>query len=131
VISPYLARLPAINPKIIVPLVLGVCFTGAYASHLRQSDVVVAAIFGVIGYVMDKYNYSRANFVIGMVLAVMIERNLHLSLTLYGDWFIFTRPIALIMFILVILTTALPFIRARRARMRLLSTHPIPDGDAV
>lgn len=130
-ISPYLARLPAINPKIIVPLVLGVCFTGAYASHLRQSDVVVAAIFGVIGYVMEKYNYSRANFVIGMVLAVMIERNLHLSLTLYGDWFIFTRPIALIMFVLVILTTALPFIRARRARMRLLSTQPIPDGDAV
>ncbi|HEU5018058.1 MAG TPA: tripartite tricarboxylate transporter permease [Pseudolabrys sp.] len=130
-ISPFLARLPAINPKIIVPLVLGVCLTGAYASHLRQSDVVIAAIFGVIGYLMDKYNYSRANFVIGMVLAVMIERNLHLSLTLYGDWFIFTRPVALIMLVLIIVTTALPLIRAQRSRSRPVRAQPYPSGDSI
>ncbi len=66
---------------------------------------------------MEKYNYSRANLVIGMVLAEMIERNLHISLTLYGDTFLFTRPITLIMFIFVIFTTALPFYRDwRRSR---------------
>jgi putative tricarboxylic transport membrane protein len=72
----------------------------------------------VVGYLMDKYQYSRANFVIGMVLAVMIERNLHISLTLYGNDFLLDRPIALAMLIFVIVTAALPFIRNAYRRKR-------------
>jgi len=120
VAAPYFARLPAMHPNIMVPLVLSVCFIGAYATSSRIEDVVVASVFGILGYLMDKYHYSRANFVIGMVLATMIERNLHLSLTLYGKDFIFTRPVTLMMFIFIIVTTAMPFIRNwRRKRARL------------
>jgi putative tricarboxylic transport membrane protein len=71
----------------------------------------------VIGYVMDKNRYSRANFVIGMVLAVMIERNLHISLNLYGNDFLLDRPIALAMLAFVVFTAAMPFWRARRKRL--------------
>lgn len=113
-ISPYLARLPTLPANLMVPVVLSVCFVGAFATRGRIEDVAVAFVFGLLGYVMDKYHYSRANFVIGMVLATMIERNLHISLNLYGDYFVFTRPLTLTMFILVIITTALPFIRSRR-----------------
>jgi TctA family transporter len=49
--------------------------------------------------------------VIGMVLAVMIERNLHISLTLYGKDFLLQRPIALAMLVFVVVTAALPFLR--------------------
>ena len=116
-ISPYLARLPTLHANVMVPLVMSVCFVGAYATRGRLGDVVVAVVFGLLGFAMDKYRYSRANLVIGMVLATMIERNLHLSLTLYGDWFIFQRPLALAMLVFIIVTTALPFYRRRR-RMR-------------
>jgi putative tricarboxylic transport membrane protein len=115
-IIPYLARLPTLNPNIVIPIVLSVCFVGAYSTHGTMDDVVVAMVFGLIGYLMDRFNFSRANFVIGMVLAVMIERNLHLSLSLYGGDFIFTRPVTLVMFILLIVTTALPFVRKWRRR---------------
>ncbi|MGZ8209535.1 MAG: hypothetical protein ACXWUH_03420, partial [Burkholderiales bacterium] len=84
-------------------------------------DVLVAAVFGLIGYLMDKYRYSRANFVIGMVLAVMIERNLHISLTLYGNDFLLDRPIALALLVFVLLTSALPFIRNWRLRRKALA----------
>lgn len=117
--APYMARLPAMHPNIMIPLVLSVCFVGAFATRGHIEDVIVAVIFGILGFFMDKYHYSRANFVIGMVLATMIERNLHLSLTLYGDTFLFTRPITLAMFVFILFTTALPFIRSwRRKRMR-------------
>ncbi|MBI4206727.1 MAG: tripartite tricarboxylate transporter permease [Betaproteobacteria bacterium] len=115
-ICPYLARLPTLHANLMVPTVLSVCFVGAFATRGHIEDVVVAFVFGVLGYVMDKYRYSRANFVIGMVLATMIERNLHISLTLHGEFFIFTRPLTLILFIFVIVTTALPFIRNRRRK---------------
>ncbi|MEJ2289192.1 MAG: tripartite tricarboxylate transporter permease, partial [Deinococcales bacterium] len=114
------ARLPA---RYLVPTVLAVCFMGAYATRGRIGDVVVAAVFGAIGYVMDKYNYSRADFVIGMVLATMIERDLHISLTLYGNAFIFTRPVTLAMFLFVLFTMALPVLRRWRMQRRS------PDGD--
>ena len=65
---------------------------------------------------MDKYRFSRANLVIGMVLATMIERSLHVSLTLYGGDFLLERPIALTMFVLIVLTTAWPFVRSWRQR---------------
>ena len=110
-ITPWLARLPSLQANLMVPIVLSICFVGAYATRSRIEDVLVAAVFGVLGYVMDKYHYSRANFVIGMVLATMIERNLHISLTLHGNDFLLDRPIAAAMLVFVVVTAALPFVR--------------------
>ena len=115
-ISPTLARLPTLHVNLMVPMVLSVCLVGAFATRGRIEDVVISVVFGVLGYIMDKYRYSRANFVIGMVLATMIERNLHISLSLYGKSFIFTRPVTLVMFIFIIVTTVWPFIRNWRRR---------------
>jgi len=114
VISSRLARLPALSPNILIPLVLSVCFFGAFATRGLVIDVIVTGIFGALGYLMAKHEYSRANLVIAMVLAEMIERNLHISLGLYGNNFIFTRPITLVMFIFIAITTALPFYRRYR-----------------
>ena len=117
-ISPALARLPTLHVNLMVPMVLSVCLVGAFATRGRVEDVVVSVVFGVLGFIMDKYRYSRANFVIGMVLATMIERNLHISLSLYGKSFIFTRPVALAMFLFIIVTTVWPFIRNWRRRRK-------------
>lgn len=113
-----LARSATLPARYLVPVVLAVCFMGAYATNGRVGDVIVAAVFGVVGYAMDKYNFSRADFVIGMVLATMIERDLHISLTLYGSTFIFTRPVTLAMFLFILFTTAFPIVRRRMARRR-------------
>ena len=125
-ISPFLARVPSLHNNIIIPLVLSICLIGSYADRGQVSDVFVAAVFGVIGYLMDKYRYSRATFVIGMVLAVMIERNLHLSISIYGEWFILVRPIALAMLILILVTTAWPFYRnwQRDKELRRIAVAP-------
>ena len=132
VISPSLARLPTLHVNLMVPMVLSVCFVGAFATRSRIEDVVVATVFGVLGYIMDKYRYSRANFVIGMVLATMIERNLHISLSLFGPFFIFVRPVTLAMFVFIMVTTALPFIRnRRRQRAQRADAAPRAEGKAL
>jgi putative tricarboxylic transport membrane protein len=123
-ISPWLARMPSLKGNLVIPIILCVCFLGAFATRGRLADVVVAVIFGALGYFMDKYRYSRANLVIGMVLATMIERSLHVSLTLYGGDFLLERPIALTMFLLIVFTTAWPFVRSRRQR----SARAIEEG---
>lgn len=109
-----LANLTMLPGNILIPIVLSICFTGAYAIQGRIGDVIVAFIFGVIGYIMDRYEYSRADMVIGMVLGLMLERYLHISLTLYGNLFIVTRPVALLLFLVVVYTLAYPFLRKRK-----------------
>ena len=113
-ISPYLAKMPNLDHSVMIPVVLTICFVAAYATRGMEGDVIVCFAFGLLGYIMERYKYSRANLVIGMVLADMIERSLHLSLSLYGDYFILTRPITLIMFIAIVGTTVWPFLRSRR-----------------
>jgi len=69
------ARLPGLNANRMVPTPLAVCFADACAAKGRIADVIVVAIFGIVGYMMDTRRCSHAHFVIGMVPATMIERN--------------------------------------------------------
>jgi TctA family transporter len=114
IISPKLAKLPGINPNIMIPMVLSVCIFGAYATRGYFLDVAVAFLFGILGYYMDKFNFSRANFVIGMVLADMIERNLHISIGLDGSLFIFNKPVSIAMLCLLVITTFLSLNRKKK-----------------
>jgi len=118
-ISPKLSKLPGLNPNIMIPIVLSVCLFGAYVTRGYFADVILAFLFGVIGYYMDKYKFSRANFVIGMVLAEMIERNLHISLGLHGNYFIFTQPVSIFLLFLLILTTGLSLKRKNSKKEQL------------
>lgn len=120
-ISPYLARMPTLNERIMVPTVLCVCLIGAFSTRGRLSDVTVAVLFGFLGYIMQKYRYSRANLVIGMAMATLIERSLHVSISLYGNYFLFTRPVTFALFLFVLFTMALPFWRRAKARRRALA----------
>jgi putative tricarboxylic transport membrane protein len=115
-IAKHLAKLVTISGSILFPLVLAVCVGGAYAVHGEITDVIVAFIFGFIGFYMNKYGYSRADMVIGMVLGLMFERYLHISINLYGPFFYFTRPVTLLLLALVVYTCAYPFIQARKKK---------------
>ncbi|KJS20741.1 MAG: membrane protein [Clostridiaceae bacterium BRH_c20a] len=116
--SPYLVRMTALPGNFLIPIILAVCVSGAYAMNKSMLDVVVAMVFGIIGYYMDKYNYSRADMVIGMVLALMIERYMQISLTLYGSKFLLERPLTLVFAVLIILSVIYPFARRIMAKRK-------------
>lgn len=112
-ISKYLVKITTMPGNIIIPIMLTICLTGAYAIRGRISDVIVAVIFGLIGYYMDKYRYSLADMIIGLVLGLMIERYMHVSLTLYGNSFLLDRPVALVLFALIVFSLIYPFLRKK------------------
>ncbi len=95
-----LAHIAALRPSIIVPAVLAVSALGAYAENNDFSSVVIACGFGVVGYVMRKYKFSRATLVIGLVLGNLAEKNYNLSMELFGASFV-TRPIAAVILLAV------------------------------
>jgi TctA family transporter len=114
--APYFAKLTALPTNLLVPFVLVICFVGVYAINQRLIDIVAAAIFGVVGYALRVHRYSLANVAIGFVLGTILERYLHISLTLHGPLFWLTRPATLLLLILVVITVAWPFYRMWRRK---------------
>lgn len=119
VVNP-LARLTVIRTDLLVPLILALTTTAAFLYKGRIEDVFVAFLFGFIGYYMKKYHWSRITLVIALVLGTLFETNLHMTLKLHqlGRINFWTRPIAMILLGLTLLSLALPYLQAGRMRRK-------------
>jgi putative tricarboxylic transport membrane protein len=67
---------------IIMPIVFVLCVIGSYAISQRLFDVWTMLGFGVAGYVLRRYNYPMAPFVLGIVLGDLLDKNLRRGLVL-------------------------------------------------
>jgi len=79
-------------------------------------------VFGVVGYLMRKFDYEGAPLVLAYVLGPMLEMALRQSLTMSnGSFSIFvSRPISAIGILaaaLLIVSPLLPWVGKRRAKM--------------
>ena len=61
-------------------------------------DVLIAIVFGLIGFGMKKFGYPGAPLVLGLILGPIAEENLNRALVISNnDWSVFvTRPISCI-----------------------------------
>ena len=82
--------------KILFPLILLFCLIGVYTVSNSIFDIYVMIAFGVVGYLMKKFEYEGAPLILAFVLGPLMENNLRKALILsQGDfWFFFTRPIS-------------------------------------
>lgn len=100
-----LSRATGLRSSVLVPVLIVIVFTGAFAVQRAWFDIFVALVFGVIGYLMKELGYSRAAILIGFVLGFAVEKNLYLATQLDGPDFIF-RPIPLTLAIITIVFLA-------------------------
>jgi putative tricarboxylic transport membrane protein len=103
--------------NILFPLILLFCFLGVYSLNNNLYEILVMVGFGIFGYLMRKFGFEGAPFLLAMVLGPMLEIAFRQSL-LYGDPFIFfKRPISAILlaitFVLLI-SSIIPRITRKR-----------------
>jgi putative tricarboxylic transport membrane protein len=117
-----ITRIPG---RVLVPFVLSVALVGSWAVDQAIENVVVTAVFGVLGYLLMRLDYPRLPLVISLVLGGAMERNFHQSLAMSdGTAAIFlTRPIALTLVILTLAALVWTPLRALRRR----DPAPAPD----
>jgi len=111
----------AIPYGLLFPLILVFCLIGALSDN-KLGDVLVMIIFGIVGYLMRKFEYEPAPMVIAFVLSPILELNLRQSLILSGGSFsiFFAKPISLGCLItvgLLILLSALPMLTKLRPKL--------------
>ncbi len=95
------------------------CGIGVYTVNNAPAAVMLAAFFGVAGYVFMRLDCEPAPMILGFVLGPLMEENLRRAMRISGgDPMIFVnRPISLgllIASLLLVLLVAIPAIRSKR-----------------
>ncbi len=97
-----MTRLARLEMTTLVPPVIILCVVGTYALSLSLVDVTLVIAFGLLGYLMIKYNYSAVALVLGILLGPIIEENVERSFAL-GDISIFIdAPLSITLVVLIV-----------------------------
>jgi len=103
--------------NILFPLILLFCFLGVYSLNQNIHEIVIMVGFGVFGYLMRKFGFEGAPFLLALLLGPMMEIAFRQSL-LYGDPLIFfKRSISatlLIVSLFLLISSLFPKIARRR-----------------
>ena len=101
-----------ISTKVLVPVIAVLCIVGSFALKNSLFDAQIMFIFGLIGWVMKKYDYPPIAAVLGIILGPLADAQfIRTSIRYSGDYTIFfTRPISLGLIISILVLSLAPVI---------------------
>ncbi len=112
-------RLLQVPYRLLFPIIVTMMGIGIYSLNNSGTDVLLAAFFGFVGYILVKLECPFPPLILAMVLGPLMEENLRRSLLLTdGDPTVFfTRPISagfMVATVLLLLMFTLPALRKKR-----------------
>jgi putative tricarboxylic transport membrane protein len=107
---------------LLAPLILAFCLVGSLAESNKLGDAILMLLFGIIGYLMRKYEYEPAPMIIAFILTPVLEVNFRQSMIISNGSFsiFFVKPISLICLSITValyLMAMLPRFKTRRPRL--------------
>jgi len=107
--------------SLLFPLILFFCLIGAYTTGNTVQDIYVMMVFGVVGYLMKKFDYEPAPLVLALVLGPIMERAFRQTLIISdGSLSIFvTRPISAVFVFAALIILVSPLILKLLGKERL------------
>ena len=112
-------RLLRVPYRMLFPAIIVFCCIGNYSVNNAPADVIMTALFGLVGYWLVKHDFEPAPLLLGFVLGPLMEENLRRAMLIArGDPTTFVaRPISaglLMVATLLLVIAVLPMIRKRR-----------------
>ncbi|MDX1747156.1 MAG: tripartite tricarboxylate transporter permease, partial [Halobacteriales archaeon] len=113
----HLVKVTRISITTVAPIVVVVALIGAFVVRGQFGDVLLTLVFGVLGFLMIRFDASRIALVIAVVLAPIAEQNFHRALQVSrGDLgILYARPLSVILLLAVIGILLFPIYRTLRA----------------
>jgi len=109
------AKIIEVPQAILMPVVTVFCLLGSFAVFNNSFDMYLMIIFGILGFILQKFDIPVIPIVLGMILGPIIEINFRQALLAnHGNWLIFIQePISLTILLLTLFGLLLPVIRNR------------------
>ena len=129
----YMARLIVVPIRYLGPVILFFCMVGSFAPRALVFDMGLAVVLGLLGYLARRTGYPVASMVVGFILGPLFERYLTRALRISGGdvGVLFSSPLGNVLWLLVILSLAIPYLRELRQSRPPDRPHPQPGEVSV
>jgi putative tricarboxylic transport membrane protein len=112
-------RLLKVPYRLMFPAILMFCCIGIYSINSLPANVMFIGLFGLVGYILIKFDFEPAPLLLGFVLGKLMEENLRRALILsHGEMTTFIeRPISAILLavaVILLVIALLPSIQQGR-----------------
>lgn len=113
-----LARVTLIPTQRLVPVIVVISTLAAYLYRAQMLDVLVAFVFGIVGFLLKRFDWPRIPFVIALILTPLFENYLNLTMQLQaiGRIDFWSRPGVLVLVALTAGSLLFPWLRDLRNR---------------
>lgn len=107
-----LSKITVIPTSILAPVIVSITVVGAFVGRGYYVDILIAFIFGCIGYLMKKTGYPPHATVLGLILGPMAEGYFLRAMRISGNSIttFFSSPIAVVLWILLLISVFGPSI---------------------
>ena len=98
------AKIVSLEKKVLYPIILIISLLGAFSINKNVFDVGVCVAFGVIGWLMNKYEFPLSPILLALILGPMCEQNFTRFMDLNNGNFgaILNYPIAIGFFVVAV-----------------------------
>lgn len=93
----FFAKIVSVEKKILYPIILIISLLGAFSINKSVFDVGVCVAFGIVGWLMNKYEFPLSPILLALILGPMCEKNFVRFMNIHqGNFFAITQsPIAM------------------------------------
>jgi putative tricarboxylic transport membrane protein len=101
-----------IPQRILMPIIVLLCLIGVYSVNASLLDLLLLAIFGLIGYVLRQAGFQVAPLILALVIGPMVETSFRQALKITGGNLaeVVFRPICLSLYLGTLLCFAVPLV---------------------
>src|ERR671918_81565 len=112
-----LAKVTFVKGTYLIPLLLLLIYLGSFAVQNSFGDMMMVLIFGMLGWLMVKFDWQRPPLLLGLVLGGIAENNLFIASRIYGySWLL--HPGVLVIALITLVGMFYPVLSARFKRPR-------------
>ena len=131
----WLARITEIRGTLIIPIILLLVYLGGFTVANRSQDLMIVIIFGLLGWVMVKFDWPRPPMLLGLVLAPIAETNLRVSTQVYGTYGWMAEPGVIIIALFMLAAVVYPLWQDSKQKKReeqraAVTASPSPSPQA-
>ncbi len=106
IITKPMVSILKVSQKILIPIIAVLCVVGVYAYNNNPFHLLLVFVFGVLGYFLNKMEYSSAPLILGLILGNLADSSFRRALFLHHGnlWYLINRPLSFIFFAACVLT---------------------------
>ena len=110
----------SLKREVLNGLILILCVTGAFTTGNNYQFIMIAVVFGIIGFILKKYEIPFGPLILSIVLGSMVESYYIGTMVMFRSnvMLIFSRPICDVLLILAVIFLLMPICRALRKRRK-------------